>query len=99
RPRSHTSRSHKQRTLEMNRRLVVLFVLIAAGSLGAPVAAHGQAGRGVPAARPEDNRPPVFFREEWKHQFDRGGPPEGPVGQEHVSSPQLDLKYYGEAPK
>src|SRR5436190_13432146 len=82
----------------MNRRLVVLFVLIASGSLGAPLAADGQAGRGASATRPEDNRPPVFFREEWKHQFDRGGPPEGPVGQEHVSSPQLDLKYYGEAP-
>ena len=38
-------------------------------------------------ARPEDNRPPVFFREEWKHQFDRGGSPEGPVGQEHVVEP------------
>ena len=83
----------------MNRRLVVLFVLIAAGSFGAPHAADGQTGRGASATRPEDNRPPVFFREEWKHQFDRGGPPEGPVGQEHVSSPQLDLKFYGEAPK
>jgi hypothetical protein len=41
----------------------------------------------------------VFFREEWKHQFDGGGPPEGPVGPEHVSNPELELKYYGEAPK
>ena len=60
---------------------------------------QGSAGQGAQAARPEDNRPPVFFREEWRHQFDRGGPPEGPVGQEHVSHPDLELKLYGEAPK
>jgi len=59
----------------------------------------GQEGQGTQTPRPEDNRPPVFFREEWKHQFDRGGPPEGPVGQEHVSQPNLELKLYGEAPK
>src|SRR4051812_22548531 len=83
----------------MNRRLVVLFVLIAAGSFDAPLAAGGQAGRGAAAPRPEDNRPPIFFREEWKHQFDRGGPPEGPVGQEHVSNPNLEVRFYGEMPK
>ena len=75
-------------------------VLLSAAMLTAPVTGQaGQAGRGAQAPRPEDNRPPVFFREEWKHQFDRGGPPEGPVGPEHVSHPDLELKHYGEAPK
>jgi hypothetical protein len=53
--------------------------------------------RGTPP--PEANRPAVFFREEWKHQFDTGGAPEGPLGPQHVSNPDLELKTYGEAPK
>jgi hypothetical protein len=57
------------------------------------------AQRGVASPHPEDNRPPLFFREEWKHPFDSGGPPEGPVGQEHVSNPSLQLRAYGEKPK
>jgi hypothetical protein len=86
------------------RRGVAVAVLFSAGILTETLATGqagqgGQGGRGTPAPRPEDNRPPVFFREEWKHQFDRGGPPEGPVGQEHVSHPDLELKLYGEAPK
>jgi len=67
----------------------------------APTSGQARQGgaRATPADRPEDNRPPVFFHEEWKHQFDRGGAPEGPVSQEHVSNPALELKHYGEAPK
>jgi hypothetical protein len=61
--------------------------------------AGDQVARGPSAPRPEDNRPPVFWREEWNHQVDRGGAPEGPVGQQHVSHPALELKHYGEAPK
>jgi hypothetical protein len=69
-------------------------------STEAPVTGQGgRAGAASQAVRPEDNRPPVFFREEWKHQFDRGGPPEGPVGPEHVSNSELELRHYGEAPK
>jgi hypothetical protein len=60
--------------------------------------ASDQGGRGASASRLEDNRPPVFWREEWNHQFDRGGPAEGPVGQQHVSQPALELKHYDEAP-
>jgi hypothetical protein len=85
---------------------VLGIVMIGAGLGELPVSGQGRQGRSgggataVPAAaRPEDNRPPVFFREEWKHQFDRGGAPEGPVSQEHVSNPNLELKNYGEAPK
>jgi len=86
---------------------LALAVVIAAGSVNdAPVAAQARQGRAggqgqaAPAApRPEDNRPPIFFREEWKHQFDRGGAPEGPVSQEHVSNPDLEIKSYGETPK
>jgi hypothetical protein len=51
------------------------------------------------APPPEANRPPVFFREEWKHQFDVGGPPEGPLQSQHVSNPNLELRIYGETPK
>ena len=84
--------------------IVLALVMIAAGLGDAPASGQGRQGAGqrasaAAAARPEDNRPPVFFREEWKHQFDRGGPPEGPVGQEHVSHPDLELKHYGETPK
>jgi len=70
----------------------------AQGGQGAP-GGQGRQGSAAAAPRPEDNRPPVFFREEWKHQFDRGGSPEGPVSQEHVSNPTLELKTYGEVPK
>ena len=55
--------------------------------------------RGQRTPPPEANRPPVFFREDWKHQFDTGGSPEGPAGQEHVSNPSLEVKFYGEQPK
>src|SRR5689334_7239826 len=43
---------------------------------------------------PEDHRPALFFREDWKHV-----PPntaEHPVIQESVTSPNLELKLYGE---
>jgi len=51
------------------------------------------------STRPEDNRPPMFFREDWKHPFDNGGEPEGPIGPEHVANPDLELRLYGEAPQ
>jgi hypothetical protein len=84
--------------------VVAVALLLSAGVLAAALVVGqgregGQGAQGTQPPRPEDNRPPVFFREEWKHQFDRGGPPEGPVSQEHVSNPDLELKYYGEAPK
>ena len=76
-------------------RVLAMMVLSAAVLLtAAVVTGQGrQGGRGAaPAAqpaRPEDNRPPVFFREDWNHQFDRGGAPEGPVGQQHVANVEL----------
>jgi hypothetical protein len=43
---------------------------------------------------PEDHRPPLFFREDWKHV--PAGTPEHPVVQESVTTPNLELKLYGE---
>src|SRR5438270_3471170 len=67
---------------------IVLAVLVSVDVFSQVPAANQPRQTGT---RPEDNRPPVFFREEWKHQFDRGGPPEGPVGQEHVAHRDLEL--------
>jgi hypothetical protein len=43
---------------------------------------------------PEDHRPPLFFREDWKHV--PADSPEHPVTQASLSSPNLELKLYGE---
>jgi hypothetical protein len=44
---------------------------------------------------PENHRPPLFFREAWKHS----GTPEHPIAQDSVSNSNLELKLYGEAPR
>ena len=44
---------------------------------------------------PENHRPPLFFREVWKHS----GTPEHPISQESVSNPNLELKLYGDPPR
>ena len=44
---------------------------------------------------PEDHRPPLFFRETWKNPFDTDNAQEPKVRQDHVSSPNLELKLYG----
>jgi hypothetical protein len=51
-----------------------------------------------PAAKefPEDHRPPLFFREPWRHP---PGPAEHPLTQDSVSNPNLELKLYGDQPK
>ena len=52
----------------------------------------------VPAAAkqyPEDHRPPLFFRETWKNPFDTDNAQEPKVRQDHVGSPNLELKLYG----
>jgi hypothetical protein len=41
-------------------------------------------------SRPEDNRPPLFFREDWKEI-----PPVTPVTAEHVANAKLQLSLYG----
>jgi len=43
---------------------------------------------------PEDHRPPLFFREDWKHV--PADTPEHPVTQASLSSPNLELRLYGE---
>jgi hypothetical protein len=81
--------------------VIAVAVLLSAGMLAALAAEggqNGQRGQSTQTPRPEDNRPPIFFREGWTHQFDKGGAPEGPVGQQHVSNPDLELKPYGEEP-
>ncbi|PWU06714.1 MAG: hypothetical protein C5B51_11690 [Terriglobia bacterium] len=44
---------------------------------------------------PENHRPPLFFREAWKHS----GTPEHPISQDSVASPNLELKLYGDPPR
>ena len=90
-----------QRRMILTMSLVVV-LSIAGALLGQQPAGQpaGQAGaRPAPPPPPEANRPPVFFREEWKHQFDTGGAAEGPLGPQHVSNANLEMKLYGEAPK
>ena len=42
------------------------------------------------AQAPEDNRPPLFFREDWKEIA-----PVAPVTQEHVANPKVQIALYG----
>ena len=58
--------------------------------------AAGKAAARAPKEFPEDHRPPLFFREPWKHP---PGPPEHPMTQASVSNPNLELKLYGDPPK
>src|ERR1700682_43125 len=50
-----------------------------------------------PATRnyPEDHRPPLFLRESWRDPFATDGKQEPGVRQDHVESPNLELKLYG----
>jgi hypothetical protein len=45
---------------------------------------------GAAAQTPEDNRPPLFFREDWKEI-----PPVTPVTAAHMANPKLELALYG----
>jgi hypothetical protein len=57
----------------------------------------GSAKQGVAkAGKAKQQRPPLFFREEWK-QLPAGG--ENPLSQQHVANPNLELKVYGPASK
>jgi hypothetical protein len=67
-------------------------------------AAPGQqqrpAGQGAEAQRaparyvPEDHRPPLFLREDWKHV--PADTPEHPVVQESITTARVELKLYGD---
>jgi hypothetical protein len=46
---------------------------------------------------PEDHRPAVFFREDWKHV--PANTPEHPVVQESIATPDTELKIYGQTPQ
>src|ERR1700730_1045555 len=44
---------------------------------------------------PEDHRPPQFLRETWKDPLVTDGKQEPGVRQDHLESPDLELKLYG----
>src|SRR6202790_2117205 len=48
----------------------------------------------TPRIVPEDHRPPLFFREDWKHV--PANTPEHPVVQDSVTTPNIELKLYGQ---
>ena len=51
-------------------------------------------GKGAAKYVPEDHRPPLFLREDWKHV--PPGTPEHPVVQASIATPDIELKLYGE---
>ena len=56
--------------------------------------------RGQAPAPPEANRPPVFWREEWKHQGDTSGSyGDAVLSLQNVTNASLEMKVYGEEPK
>jgi hypothetical protein len=46
---------------------------------------------------PEDHRSGLFFREDWKHV--PANTPEHPIVQESITTPDIELKIYGETPQ
>src|ERR1035441_9684750 len=83
------------------RRLALVTIFFCAGA-ALMFTARGQQpapGKGQTKAAkdvPEDHRPPLFFREPWRHP---PGPPEHPITQDSVSNPNLELKLYGDQPR
>src|SRR6476661_5684387 len=86
----------------------VLTLIVAGGLFAQQRGAAPQAQRGQPPAAagaqpaaprfvPEDNRPPLFIREDWKHV--PANTPEHPVVQESVQTPNVELKLYGKTPQ
>src|SRR5215471_15576869 len=68
---------------------------LAAASVLASMAFAQQLRQGAAPDAPENRRPPLFFREAWKHS----GTPEHPISQDSVSNENLELRLYGEAPR
>ena len=76
---------------DMQFELAVMALAIATSAFAqTPAAPQGRQARYVP----EDHRPPLFFREDWKHV--PADTPEHPVTQASLSSPNLELRLYGE---
>src|SRR5712692_8572011 len=72
-----------------------LILVWIAGSAFAQRPSEGSAGQtklGAVRDAPENHRPPLFFREAWKHT----GVPEHPISQDSVSNANLELKLYGD---
>ncbi|HXP84300.1 MAG TPA: hypothetical protein VN841_06250 [Bryobacteraceae bacterium] len=72
-----------------------LVVLFAVGVFAqAPPPATAPAKPRIAREVPEDHRPPLFLREDWKHV--PANTPEHPVVQESITTPGIELKIYGE---
>ncbi len=67
------------------------FCLFAQQPAQTPAAAQNQERRFIP----EDHRPPLFFREDWKAPHPPKGENNVPVTQDLVSNPNLELRLYG----
>ena len=81
----------------MTRNSSLLVALAACGlslALFAQAPAGNDAGKKAPKFVPEDHRPPLFLREDWKHV--PANTPEHPIVQESVVTPGIELKLYGE---
>ncbi len=67
------------------------FGILSTASAQKPAAAAAEARPARVA--PEDNRPPLFFRAEWKRPAEEGN---HVINQADISSPNLELKLYGD---
>jgi hypothetical protein len=64
-------------------------------TLGAVLWAQTAANSKQTRDYPENHRPPLFLRETWKDPFATDGKQETAVRQDHLESPNLELKVYG----
>ena len=72
------------------------FAFAAALALGVPLAISAQqpaAQAKAPRVAPEDNRPPLAFRGEWKRPAEEGN---HTIGQADLTNQNLELKLYGD---
>ncbi|HSR07588.1 MAG TPA: hypothetical protein VLM42_10580 [Bryobacteraceae bacterium] len=76
----------------MMRSNIVTLVLTSLVAVAQQPASNGGA---EPKNYPEDHRPPRFLRESWKDPLVNDGKQEPGVRQDHVESPNLELKLYG----
>jgi hypothetical protein len=72
----------------------MLVVSSAAMVLSWHVVAQERKAAPTPRYVPEDHRPPLFMREDWKHV--PANTPEHPLTQANISNPNIDLNIYGE---
>jgi len=71
------------------------FTMLVLSSLVAVAQQPPTGSRAAPKNYPGDHRPPQFFRESWKNPLVTDGKQEPGVRQDHLESPNLELKLYG----